>query len=337
MLSLLDKEYEVLGSLFSGSLSYLSQEEYTLFAKDVREAKKDTRDFLGGERLSFPIEDSNVMLEQGERDFKVAFSKYLLETLGRSKLYYQLRILVEASSLTSNKLIKENIKFTKELGKLFSATEFEYLKDDIVLRYSQMKNSFILPQGKIVISTHPIDFLFMGQGRGWDTCYKYKGEHHTGAYSSALDPDTFLVFLNVGEEYSPESNIYRRMGMLTKKKTGMVLSVQYPYKNDTIESIIVKILSEKYFTENLLVEKKLDIKIHKQPGSQVYNDFVSNPKNEKLYIGKKDYEKDLLHYGKVVPCLRCREDRALIDLPYCFDCHLDVFNIDEEEFDAGSK
>lgn len=237
------------------------------------------------------------------------------------------------SNLILNKH-KTGMKFTKKVKEALSEENFGEIADEIILMYSQIKNSFIMPKSYFVISIDPTDFVLMGIGKGWKTCYNpIDGDHFTGAFSTGLDSSTILTYFTTDLE-DPEKKLYRRLGVFTSDYKGMKLSTQYPYKNSSFEEFTIAALKDTIFDkDNFVAKKDKTIRVHKNLSSQIFNDFVSSPSNKKesLYIGNPRGE-EILHYGANVQCLRCGSKPALQDIPICSDCEYEVVGDNWEEF-----
>ena len=322
----LNAEYELINSLQGVNL--FSYEQYCKFRENSLAAKKPIIDKMGGKtRLIFKIENIHAIKVESERMFKKEYKQAIKEAFSIDKNFFQVANIIYNSSLLENKH-SSGMKMTKIIKKNIND---EALADQMVLLYSQVKNSFIIPNSFLVISVDPFDFITMGRGKGWHTCYKPMGDFYTGSYSAALDKGTFLTYITTKEDLSfPddfENKIYRRLGVFSPDLKGLMLSTQYPYKNDGFEEFTINTITEQFFKDKEVVtEHNKNIKTYKTPLSQVYNDFTSamSHKRENLYIGIPR-EKEILRYGSVVKCLHCDTNVASNDMPICPSCELEVF------------
>ena len=314
----------------------LSLSEYENYFENSLKAKSKIRELMNGQdKIVFEV-DSDILEEEQERAFRGEFRTQLKEKYGVGKIFFEVILVMGESNLIKNKH-ESGKKFTKQLKeKLISSKEgwsFSTV-DEIILLYSQIKNSFIMPKSYFVISIDPTDFVLMGIGKGWKTCYNpIDGDHFTGAFSAGLDSSTILTYFTTDLE-DPEKKLYRRLGVFTPDYKGMMLSTQYPYKNSSFEEFTISALKDTIFDkDNFVAKKDKTIRVHKNLSSQIFNDFVSSPSNKKenLYIGNPR-EEEILHYGANVSCLRCDSKPALQDIPICSDCEYEVVGDDWEEF-----
>ena len=181
------------------------------------------------------LEEIAVILgEEKERAFREEFRNQLKEKYKVGKVFFLVVSVMADSNLILNKH-KTGMKFTKKVKEALSEENFGEIADEIILMYSQIKNSFIMPKSYFVISIDPTDFVLMGIGKGWKTCYNpIDGDHFTGAFSAGLDSSTILTYFTTDLE-DPEKKLYRRLGVFTSDYKGMKLSTQYPYKNSSFE------------------------------------------------------------------------------------------------------
>lgn len=312
----------------SQGVSLFSYNNYENFFSQVTEKKKEIITMMDNNlRLVFKIDNMKAIKTQAERDFKKEFKERYKENRKIDAGFFKLAGLLNDSDLIENKHSSG-----KKLSKVINQTP--ELGEEIVLMYSQIKNSYILPSSYLVISVHPYDFIMMGVGRGWTTCYKPMGEHYTGGYSAALDNYTFLTYVmtekpNFNDVEYVDRKIYRRLGVFSKDYKGAMLSTQYPYKNNGIEEFTINTLQGTFFSslgENFISVHDDNIKTYKTNLSQVYNDFTLGikSKRENLYIGAPK-ESEILKYGSVVKCLSCNKTNAFSDMPICGDCELKTY------------
>lgn len=311
----------------------LSLSEYENYFENSLKAKSKIRELMNGQnRIVFEV-DSDILGEEKERAFREEFRNQLKERYKVSKAFFVVISVMADSNLILNKH-KTGMKFTKKVKEALSKEDFEEIADEIILMYSQIKNSFIMPKSYFVISIDPTDFVLMGIGKGWKTCYNpIDGDHFTGAFSAGLDSSTILTYFTTDLE-DPEKKLYRRLGVFTSDYKGMKLSTQYPYKNSSFEEFTIAALKDTIFDkDNFVAKKDKTIRVHKNLSSQIFNDFVSSPSNKKesLYIGNPR-EEEILHYGANVQCLRCGSKPALQDIPICSDCEYEVVGDNWEEF-----
>ena len=311
----------------------LSLSEYENYFENSLKAKSKIRELMNGQdKIVFEV-DNDILGEEKERAFREEFRNRLKEKYKVSKVFFVILSIMADSNLISNKH-KTGMKFTKKLKEVLSKEGFEEVANEIILMYSQIKNSFIMPKSYFVISIDPTDFVLMGIGKGWKTCYNpIDGDHFTGAFSAGLDSSTILTYFTTDLE-DPENKLYRRLGVFTSDYKGMMLSTQYPYKNSSFEEFTISALKDTIFDkDNFVAKRDKTIRVHKNLSSQIFNDFVSSPSNRKenLYIGSPR-EKEILHYGANVSCLRCGSKPALQDIPVCSDCEYEVVGDNWEEF-----
>lgn len=308
------------------SINLLGLEKYESFYENSLKAKKKIIDMMGGELKIIQKVSPSEMKEESERVFRANFRNYIKKEYGITKLFFVVAGCITESNMIDNRH-KSGMKFTKKVKILLDSSGFDpSISNNIVLKYSMMKNSFILPESYLVISVDPIDFIYMGVGRGWNTCYSYKdGSHFTGAISSGLDKVSFLTYFTTDID-SYEDKLYRRLGIFSKDYTGMMLSTQYPYKNESFEKITVDALREIFLNKEDFVElRNQEVRAYKKLSSQVFNDFVSSSssKRERLYIGKPR-EGEILYYGEMVKCFLCNERKAEESIPICEKCNGDI-------------
>lgn len=311
----------------------LSLSEYENYFENSLKAKSKIRELMNGQnRIVFEV-DSVILGEEKERAFREEFRNQLKERYKVGKAFFVVISVMADSNLILNKH-KTGMKFTKKVKEALSEENFGEIADEIILMYSQIKNSFIMPKSYFVISIDPTDFVLMGIGKGWKTCYNpIDGDHFTGAFSAGLDSSTILTYFTTDLE-DPEKKLYRRLGVFTSDYKGMKLSTQYPYKNSSFEEFTIAALKDTIFDkDNFVAKKDKTIRVHKNLSSQIFNDFVSSPSNKKesLYIGNPRGE-EILHYGANVQCLRCGSKPALQDIPICSDCEYEVVGDNWEEF-----
>lgn len=322
-------EYNMISSLQGASL--FSYENYCKFVENSLKIKQPIIDKMDGNtRLFIKLKNTKAITLESERMFKSEYKKAMKAKLEKiDKNFFQIANILYNSSLLENKH-SSGKKMTKVIKETLDEPD---IADDMILLYSQIKNSFIVPDSYLVISVEPFDFITMGLGKGWHTCYKPMGDFYTGSYSAGLDPGAFLTYVTTKKDLKfPDdynNKIYRRLGIFTKDLEGLMLSTQYPYKNDGIEEFTINAITEKFFNESendVIVEHNQNIKTYKTPLSQVYNDFTSaiKHKRENLYIGNPR-EGEILRYGKVVKCLRCEKNIASTDMPICVECEKEVF------------
>lgn len=311
----------------------LSLSEYENYFESSLKAKSKIRELMNGQnRIVFEV-DGDILGEEKERAFREEFRNQLKERYKVGRAFFVVISVMADSNLILNKH-KTGMKFTKKVKEALSEENFGEIADEIILMYSQIKNSFIMPKSYFVISIDPTDFVLMGIGKGWKTCYNpIDGDHFTGAFSAGLDSSTILTYFTTDLE-DPEKKLYRRLGVFTSDYKGMKLSTQYPYKNSSFEEFTIAALKDTIFDkDNFVAKKDKTIKVHKNLSSQIFNDFVSSPSNKKesLYIGSPRGE-EILHYGANVQCLRCGSKPALQDIPVCSDCEYEVVGDNWEEF-----
>lgn len=320
----LHKDYEKIVSTGMSS-SLFGIDKYESYYKNSLKAKEKIREKMGNKnKIIFPIEDE-VMTEHKNKEFKTDFRIRLKDYLGVSKEFFAVVKTLPDANLLDNST-PSGMKYTKFLkNSLLEDDISNELIDELVLLYSQIKNSYIMPRSYFVVSIEPIDFILMGIGKGWKTCYSPNyGEHFTGSFSIGLDEVSYLTYFTTdptGEDNNRK--IYRRLGVFTEDYKGSMLSTQYPYKNSSFEDVTKRKLKELFFNnESSYVEvHDKDIKTYKKTSSQVYNDFVSSPNKENLYIGTKREEKTILYHGSVVQCFGCAQRRAKTDVPFCAECY----------------
>lgn len=298
-------------------------EDYIEYYEKSLQAKEKIISMLGGTtRVYFKIDDMSAIKEQSEVDFKKEFKERYKEEFGVNAGFFKLVGILNSSNVLENRHTSGK-KMTKVINGI------EELGEKVVLMYSQIKNSYIIPDSYLSFSVDPFDFIMMGTGKGWTTCYKPGGEHYTGGYSLSLDGKTFLTYVSTTEPSSDinhvYSKIYRRLGVFTKDYDGVKLSTQYPYKNKGMEDFTTGKIKEYLLPhiEGVAIEENEKVKIYKVHLSQIYNDYTNAIKNrkEETYIGPKGKE-EVIKYGKVVKCLHCKKKDALQDLPICLDCEL---------------
>lgn len=318
-------------------LSLFSEDKYEKYYENSMKEKQEIISKLKG-NLKTIIEIDNVvgLEENGEREFKKEFKDRLRDKIGKTMDYFMILSDVNNSNLLKNKH-NNGTKFTKTLKKTISD---EKIADEIILMYSQIKNSYVMPKSYLVISVDPYDFAMMGISSSWKTCYKPYGDFGTGPYSAALDKFSFLTYVvtdpnSINTIKGYENKIYRRLGVFTRDYKGAMLSTQYPYKNLGFEEFTINTLNTLFFNEEpFVIEHNDKIKTYKTSSSQVYNDFVSasHIKKENLYIGSPR-EEEILRYGSVVKCFNCDQHRALNEVPICIDCEIKRF--EERDLNDG--
>lgn len=327
-LTFFDKQINEIDSLQGANLFSIGN--YENFYENSLKNKSEIIDLFGGnKRLVKKIDDIAGLQEQSEREFKEEFKIRVKKDIYGDKYnssYFKLLSSIISSNLMDNRH-SSGKKFTKVV---METVDIEYA-EKIVLLYSQVKNSYTVPNSYLVLSVDPYDFLTMGTGKGWKTCYKPNGgEHYTGTYSIALDNFSFVSYVvtsleDLDSEKKYSEKIYRRMGVFTESYDGLTLSTQYPYKNEGFEKFTLKFIEDEVLNKkgNIVVRKGNEnkVKTYKTVNSQVYNDFVSAPSNKKesLYIGVPR-EEGVSRFGSVFKCLSCGEFKALNDIPICANC-----------------
>lgn len=318
------EQYKVINSL--QGMSLYSYKNYLKYHETALQEKEKIISLLGGHtRVSFKIDDSKAIQEQSERDFKTEFKDRYRSEFGVGQGFFKLAAVLNSSNILENRH-SSGKKVTKVLG------EIEELGEKVVLMYSQIKNSYILPnESYLVISVDPYDFITMGVGKGWTTCYRPMGEHYSGSFSLGQDKVSFLTFVTTSKPDFSSTNwhkekIYRRLGVFTSSYDGIKLSTQYPYKNNGIESFTIDSLIELFKLgekESLFVGDYSGVKVYKRNLSQIYNDFTFaiKTKKEETYIGPIG-KKEVVRYGSVLKCLECSNDVAFDDMPICNSCEI---------------
>lgn len=297
-------------------------EEYEKFYENCKNNKSKIYKMMGNKtRLIYKVKNTD-MEEFKEREFHSEFRNRIKDLLGINKEFFSVIRTFPDSDLINNKH-KSGKKYTKFLKEELQKENIdEGIIEQAILTYSQVKNSYVTPNCSLVISVEPIDFLLMGVGKGWHTCYTpNEGDYFTGSFSLGLDSYSFLTYFVInGEIINPLDKIYRRVGVFSEDYKGFMLSTQYPYKNKSFEDFTCQILNTIFFEESYEKVHNKNIKVYKNHSSQIYNDFVSSPKKENLYIGKPREGKYVLYYGENVKCLKCGKNHALNDVPLCVDC-----------------
>lgn len=317
-------QYEEINSLQGVSL--FSASDYTRYYKRSQKAKSSIKIMLGDKnRVYFKVDSIDAAKTELNRKFKFALTAAYKERHGFDQGFFSFaRLLANSDSVIGNKH-NSGQKLTKKIN------SDPLLGPDITLMYSQIKNQFTIPDCYLVVSVDPYDFITMGVGQGWATCYKPFGQHYTGGYSLGLDNHTFLTYIVTKnpeeEDYNKLSlkKIYRRLGVFTNDYRGISLSTQYPYKNQGFEEFTINTL-QGLFLENLkdedfVIEHSKDIKVYKTRLSQIYNDFTLAPgdKREDLYLGTKR-EQEVTKYGTAMNCIVCDTMLASDFMPLCPDC-----------------
>ena len=300
----------------SSPISLIGLDNYEKYYENTLKTKKEIYKLLGDKtRKVFEIEPE-ILTEEAEKNFREEYRKFLKKETGITKDFFEVVNLITESELLKNRY-KDGRKFTKALS---STSLDKTLVKKLVLGYSMIKNSFIVPKSYFVISIDPYDFLTMGTGRGWKTCYSHAGgSHFTGALSNAYDSVSFLTFFTTDvEDYSKK--LYRRLGAFSDNYDGVMLSTQYPYKNSSFEEFTLKKLNEVFFNQTGIVNKDKKVKVYKNTSSQVFNDFVSSSssKRESLYLGAP--RAGIIYYGAMVKCLSCESKKASNESPFCEQC-----------------
>ena len=326
-----ESQYEMINLLQGVNL--FSHEDYISFYKKSLEAKSKVMGLMGGAtRIYAKLENDTAINIENERRFNQEIKSRYKEEFGLDSGFFKLcNILSNSKDVVGNKhssgkKITKVINQTPELG------------EKVVLLYSQVKNSFIIPDSYLVVSVEPYDFVMMGKGQGWHTCYQPMGEHYSGGYSLALDKFTFLTYIitqnpnKMGDTEIPLGKIYRRLAVFNKTYDGMMMSTQYPYKNSGMEEFTTNFLEQLFFSslgEEIVYKHDKHIKTYKTSLSQIYNDFTlaSSMKRENLYVGV-DRKEDLLKYGNPFKCLHCGGHIALNDMPICSDCEYEIYGDD---------
>ena len=319
-------QYQEINSLQGVSL--FSATDYKIYYDKSQKAKKRIKELIGGQnRLYFKVDSTEANKIQLDREFKSALRAEYKNRFGFDSGFFQLaRMMQNSKSVVGNRH-----NSGKKLTKVINSDPL--LGPDVVLMYSQIKNEFTTPESYLIISIDPYDFVTMGVGQGWATCYKPLGEHYSGSFSVGLDNYTFLTYIVTKnpdtQEYIkvPLKKIYRRLGVFSKEYDGVVLSTQYPYKNNGFEEFTLNTLEGLFFNDGPEVERKhsSDIKVYKTRMSQIYNDFTLAPSNKKenLYLGYKK-EKEILSYGTAMNCISCHKGLASCYLPICTQCEDDL-------------
>lgn len=292
------KEYEEL--MRAGvSPSDFSVSDYVNFVNEVERAKEHISKKLGGKRLLIPILSEDDMEEQRKRDFASEFKKVLRDRYKTGIFLLRTLSLVNQNkdTLLENKT-KNGKRFTKELKETFLGSEYEETVDDVILLYSQIKNSFVsITDAYLVISVDPFDFLTMGIGRGWTTCYKPGGEYQLGPLSIAKDSVSFLTYVTKGDSLRYDAKLYRRLGVIDEKMTGVMLSTQYPYKNASFEKITLDTISDYFFNGEFKGENNRPFRVFKTVSSQTYNDFTMSREKSFCYIGAEQEKDKIVRTG----------------------------------------
>lgn len=322
------KEYDYINNLQGNTLYCL--EDYLSYCASVHEAKKYIIQLMGNNtRLKIPLTNSNGTNIQANREFLQQFKQCYLHKYGLNEGFFKLLELLNESNIIDNKH-NSGMKLTKCIN------QNNLLGSDIVLMYSQIKNSYVLPQSYLVISVDPYDFITMGMGKGWTTCYKPMGDYYTGSYSISLDKYSFLTYItsedtDFTDPVYAENKLYRRLGVFNTKYDGIMLSTQYPYKNQGFVDFTINQL-KKYLLpsiqDNIVIENNSKHRMHKYISSQIYNDFTQGRKTtrELLYIGANYTNAETWRYGAIVKCLRCHQANALNDMPVCENCELELYD-----------
>lgn len=315
-------EYEKIYKLQKGAIS---REDYEVFKEKSLKAKKEIIDKLGGKtKVWFKLNNDDAISEQAERDFKIEFKNRYKEVNGIEKGFFKLASILNSSDVLNNRH-SSGKRMTKVIG------EVPELGEDYILMYSQIKNSYILPNSYLVVSVEPFDFVTMGLGKGWTTCYRPGGEHNTGGYSLALDKNSFVTYVTSIEPqesnyFDYEAKLYRRLGVFSDTYSTIKLSTQYPYKNQGIEDFSLHSLKELFFkdVEGVTIGRSDSVKLRKKSLSQIYNDYTmgSSAKKEEAYISKTN-EPETIVYGSIVKCLSCKEEKAETYIPLCEKCQLE--------------
>lgn len=329
-------EWEEISRLQKASL--FSLENYENFFRKSLEIKSPIIDIWGDTRVVVPIEQKEVIQEQINRDFIQEFKDQYKERFGLKKEFFSLVAVLKDSPDPLGNIHKSGRKLTKEIG------NNPDLGEGVVLLYSQVKNSYVIPKSYIILSVDPYDFIMMGTGRGWGTCYSPMSSHYTGGYSLANDKNSFLVYITTNIENPIAMNknkLHRRLGVLNDDFSGATLSTQYPYKNQRFEESAIHLIQSSFSTigNDAKIEEDKAIKIYKTVSSQIYNDFTMaiNGRKSHLYIGKDISDDTLIHYGSRFKCIRCGENQASDDMPICVDCELEVIGDNWEKFQEGEN
>lgn len=304
-------------------INLIGLENYENFYENCIKSKESIKKIMGNNLKIFFKVEKDFMEEESERLFRQEFRSFLKNKYGITKTFFSVASCITESSLLKNSF-KNGMKFTKKVRLVLKEDGIsEDIIDDIILNYSMIKNSFIMPDSYLVVSIDPIDFLYMGVGKGWGTCYSpNNGSHFTGALSSGLDKVSFLTYFTttIGD---PSKKIYRRLGVFSEDYSGLILSTQYPYKNNLFETFTISTLQNLFFKndDTTVLRNNKNIKGYKKLSSQVFNDFVSSSssKRESLYIGAPK-EKEIIHYGEIVKCLICGTNKAMDSMPVCESC-----------------
>lgn len=290
--------------------------------KSIEKSKQNIKDnfFNGKKRLIFELEENSLELEN-ERKFKQKLKEEYKARFGYENFLLFVSILNDSISVLDNKH-SSGKKLTKVLKETLSD------KEEVVLMYSQIKNSFICPKSLLVFSVAPIDFLNMGRGKGWSTCYDIGADNFIGTISSGLDKNSFLCYVTTAKENGLDleynKKLYRRLVILDEEQKNCKVSTEYPYKNNLLEKEIINRIQE-IFNFSSFQRKNKTISIRKKRGSQVYNDFASSQQSKRSYlaIGNSLDKKQIITFGEKVVCPYCQQKGSQLNSLACYDCEVE--------------
>lgn len=320
-------------------LSYFTFEEYCSFVENALETKKDLISRMNNQtRIVLPLEDTQgADLEYKNISCRDIFKKRSREELFGGKV--QSITLKLYSILRESKVFENRHSSGKKMTKVILETIGGKEGEDLVLLYSQIKNTFVAPKGFVVISVDPFDFLMMGKGRDWHTCYQPNGGlHYGGTYALSMDPKAITAYITTDENIleGNENKIYRRLGVFKEDLSALRLSTEYPYKNEFMEKAIVESINKLLFDGQATFsqQEKDTFKLYQSPGSQIYNDFVSATAEKISYSTlalDRSVESGITRYGKPFKCIVCHKHASTNDLPICVDCEMNSLEKSWEE------
>lgn len=316
-------------------INLFSISDYINFYNQALDNKKRLIEiFKDRTRIIIPLSGSEYLDEYIEKEFKDSFKQQYKEKFGVKEPYFTLLGIMKNSTTFLGNKYQDGRKVTKVIN------AEPTLGEDVVLLYSQVKNSFIKPnESYLVLSIDPYDFIMMGVGKKWKTCYKPLGEHYSAGYSLANDRLAMLSYITTNITnpiIMNESKLYRRLCIFREKYNGVVISTQYPYKNSLFEEALINTITENIFPnrEDIIVKSYNDnLSLYKKASTQIYNDFVLAPSNKKehLYIGEPVKEKEIIRYGTIFKCIHHPDVIAFDDMPLCADCELEYFGEDWDD------
>ena len=225
----------------------------------------------------------------------------------------------------------------KVLSKIATALNIEDYFEDFRIRHSQILNQKEI-SGTLVLSIHPLDYMTMSDNdSGWSSCMSWKaaGCYCRGTVEMMNSPYVLVAYLKSNDDMRLGGNYYwnnKKWRTLCIFDREYITSIKgYPYRNDELSSIAVKLLAN-LANENLNLDFSeetfnfnpcecltvgTDSYVFDFETCTMYNDFENDPHSIIALSKNLPSGRYCLNYSGVENCMWCGQ---IDDFEECYEC-----------------